>query len=181
MNPACQRKPPPFLSLGPSCAVPHPPSSGRSLVRSVSDRKAFGAGDQPDSAALPTWGYDFDPEVASRAMADKARLGSQSSAASAPEHSSSAAAQGFHLATMAEDFSGPSAPLRAHSAQLPPACWADLGRLIERFQQFSRNLAQSDGLPREGGSGALAAFARLGGEALSARQQDLDKNHPGQR
>lgn len=179
MNPACQRKPPPFLSLGPSCAVPHPPSSGRSLVRSVSDRKAFGAGDQPDSAALPTWGYDFDPEVASRAMADKARLGSQSSAASAPEHSSSAAAQGFHLATMAEDFSGPSAPLRAHSAQLPPACWADLGRLIERFQQFSRNLAQSDGLPREGSSGALAAFARLGGEALSARQQDLDREQLG--
>ncbi len=179
MNSACQRKPPPYLSLGPSCAAPPQASSGRSLVRSVSDRKAFGAGDQPDSAALPAWGYDFDPEVASRAMADKARLGSRSSAASVPARSSSATAQGFHPATMADDFSGQSAPLAARTAQSPPACWADLERLIEKFQHFSRNLALSDGQPLGGSSGALAAYAGLGCVFLSAQHQDPDREQLG--
>jgi len=80
---------------------------------------------------------------------------------------------------MAEDFSGPSAPLHARTAQLPPACWADLERLIERFQHFSRNLAQSDGQPRAGSSGALAAYAGLGCEVLSARLQGPDREQLG--
>ena len=74
MKPAGYGQHPPPLSLGPSSAATPPASSGRTLVRSVSDRKAFGPGDQPNSAALPTWGYDFDPGVATRAVAAKARL-----------------------------------------------------------------------------------------------------------
>ncbi len=176
MKPAGYGKRPPPLSLGPSCAAPPSGNSGRSLVRSVSDRKAFGPGDQPNSAALPTWGYDFDPEVATRAVAAKARLlEGQSGVVSAPAPSASSAAQALCLAHMAAEFAGPTEPRRGRVVQLPPVCWADLERLIEKFQQFSRHFAQSARQPSEGNARALAACAGLGCEVLSARRQDPDR------